>query len=369
MGVDEGWVLVCWACFIVGQVGGGSLLTYGSERWLKTARIMLSFSDLRDRRWWLVDDDRFRNLVAQRDGGSREDIGRVQSHFLDSGAFTLKTKATEYAQENGCSQWDYYETKEHWQYVDDYAAFVKEYQAAIDLYANVDVIPNPELTWRNQQYLEEKHGLSPVPVVHFPTGLKWLRHYLDRGYELIGLGGLVGRTGQDGCRDWLDRVFGLVCNTPDRMPRAKLHGFGVTSHKLLIRYPWWSVDSVAWAKVGGFGNILVPRRKRKGKFDFSVPPYVVGMSVKSSKQKEADAHYLTMRRGEQEYVRSWLSEIGVPLGKVEEGEVIEEGVMTTHTFRRMACLLFFERLREWLPEWPWAYNVRECPGFGLRWGN
>jgi len=249
--------------------------------------------------------------------------------------------------------------------MDDYAAFVKKYQVAIDLYANVDAIPNGELTYRNQKYLEEKHGLSPVPVVHLASGsLKWLKRYIKEGYRFIGLGGLAGKASRDERRKWLDNCFEIVCDTPDRMPKVKIHGFGITAHPLLLRYPWWSVDSVTWAKVGGFGNILMPRM-RGGKFVFNEAPYLVSMSLESSKVKEADKHYLTMKPAERAVVEKWLEEIGIPLGKMEGEEVVDFGVLTRHTERRAANLLYFEKLRAWLPEWPWPYQVTKRTGFGF----
>ncbi len=288
--------------------------------------------------------------------------GTVQSHFLDSGAFTLRTTSVKWGQENSRPWRDFYETDEFWKYMDDYAAFIKEHQVAIDLYANVDVIPDPELTYRNQKYLEKKHHLSPVPVVHYPTDVRWLERYIDEGYELIGLGGLVRKDVKLSKSLWLDRCFRLICDNTKHLPIVKIHGFGVTNYPMLIRYPWWSVDSVTWAKVGGFGGILVPH-KRKGQFTFDEIPYKISMS-RESKGRD---HYWSMSPQEQEIIREWLEFIGVPLGKIVEGEVVEEGVVTRHTERRLACLLFFEKLREWLPKWPWPYNpiVKRGEGFGL----
>lgn len=169
-----------------------------------------------------------------------------QDHFLDSGAFTLWGKAAKFAQENGCTPWDYYFNKEKGaftrrftKYLDAYAEFIYENKIAIDLYANVDVIPNADLTWMSQQYLENTHGLTPVPVVHYKTPLKWLQHYIDRGYEIVGLGGLVGSTSQEQCQQWIDKCFDLVCSTPKRLPKVKIHGFGLTSIYLMARYPWY----------------------------------------------------------------------------------------------------------------------------------
>lgn len=250
--------------------------------------------------------------------------------------------------------------------MDDYAAFIKKYQLGIDLYANVDVIPNPELTWRNQKYLEDKHNLSPVPVVHYTTDLKWLRKYLDQGYPLIALGGLVGSTDKPECREWLDRAFDIVCDTPDRMPLCKIHGFGVTTYALLLRYNWWSVDSTTWTMVGAFGSILVPH-KRRGEFTFDVEPYVMGVSDESDKKETLGRHFQSLTKGEQRIMLDWLELIGVPLGsRDKKGEVTEVGVATCTYARRVANLHFFDRMCKALPAWPWPLpSRRKKAGFGL----
>lgn len=293
-------------------------------------------------------------------------IGIIESHFLDSGAFTLWTKAARYAEEQKCGRWDYYETSEFWEYMDSYAAFVKEYAVAIDLYANVDVIPNPQLTWRNQKYLENKHKLSPVPVVHYTTDTKWLKRYMKAGYKIIGLGGLVGSTMKKDCQNWLDECFNIVCDNPDRLPKVKLHGFGVTSYKFLIRYPWWSVDSAAWAKIASFGGICVPQ-KRKGKFVFNEAPYAMKISMESP-QAETRNHFLRLNPERKEMVREWLAFIKIPVGSFDEktNEVQEVGAVTSHIYRRIANLIFYDMMVKALPEWPWPFGVRKKRSLGLR---
>lgn len=299
-------------------------------------------------------------------------IGIVDSHFLDSGAFTLKTKAMEFAKENpGKSEWDYYDLPEFYEYMDEYAKFILKNKIAIDLFANVDALPNsegkpnPKLTLRNQRYLEDTHGLSPVPVVHYKTSLKWLQFYIDEGYEIIGLGGLVGSTAQDACRGWIDRCFDLVCDTPDRLPKVKIHGFGVTVYDLLIRYPWYSVDSTSWTKVGAFGGILVPH-KRKGKFVFDIQPYLMKVSMDSPDRKMLGRHFLSMTKAEQAIVKEWCEHIGIPLGEFDkDGTIKISGVVTHHAERRAANLHFFEQMRKSLPEYPWPFNSKRRKGFGL----
>ena len=288
----------------------------------------------------------------------------VASHFLDSGAFSLRPKAIAFAAKTGRSLWDFYNTAEFWKYMQRYVSFVKKYQIAIDLYANVDVIGNADLTWRNQQWLE-RHGLHPVPVVRYGTdpNLKWLKHYVEKGYDLIGLGGLVGKTGRPGCKAWIDKCFDYLCDNPKRLPRVKIHGFGVTNYHLMIRYPWWSVDSTTWLKVGGFGNILVPH-KRQGKFTFQQNPYIIAVSTESSKKREFGRHYLTLGKTEQGIVCEWLDSIKVPLGQKNKPE---SGVLNNRYLRVKANLLFFEKLRESLPEWPWPFHLARKQKRSLLW--
>lgn len=285
-------------------------------------------------------------------------IGRVKSHFLDSGAFTLWTTALKYHQETGCGRWDYYDTPEFWEYMDNYASFIKKYKIAIDLYANVDAINNPEITWRNQKYLEEKHGLLPVPVVHFGTDISWLKKYMEENYKIIGLGGLVGSTAKKGCRDWIDKCFDFVCNQPSRLPKVKIHGFGVTSYKFLLRYPWWSVDSAAWDKIASFGGICIPH-KRRGKFIFTENPYIMKVSIEAP-QLKTKSHVLNLTKKEQEIIQDWLDYIDIPLGSLDKkGKVIEKGIVTFHVYRRIANLYFYDMMAKSLPKYPWPFYTKK----------
>lgn len=293
------------------------------------------------------------------------ETGCVNSHFLDSGSFSLWSRSIKYAEENKTDQWAFYRTNEFRDYLDCYAKFVQKYKIAIDYYANVDVIPNPELTWKSQRYLEKKYGLDPVPVVHFKTDLSWLQKYIDRGHDLIALGGLVGSTSQDSCRDWIDRCFDLVCSTPNRLPQVKLHGFGITSYTLLLRYPWFSVDSTSWTKVGAFGSILVPHR-RSGKFVFDQQPYTIAVSKDSPMTKDRGRHITTLSAAERRIVKDWLELIGIAYGSYDkDGTMIEKGVTSHHAPRRAANLLFFEMFRKSLPEYPWPFQSTRRKGLGL----
>lgn len=293
-------------------------------------------------------------------------MGAVQTatqgpkHFLDSGAFTIRTEAARYAKQHGTAPYAYYDTEAFWDYMRSYVRFVQRYAAGIDLYANVDVIPNPELSWRNQCWLE-KRGLKPVPVVHFGTDLKWLQKYLDRGDPVIGFGGLVGKTAV--ARAWLDRAFALVCG-PDGLPRTQLHGFGIVNWWMLMRYPWASVDSAAWIKEAGrWGNVFVPHQ-RGGEFVFDEAPYKVMFGVSGL---SAQVHYLELSRREKVVIEAWLEKIGTRVGEFHpDGSMKTSGVLTNYLERGAANIDFFEHLTASLPDYPWAFQPRkQRAGFGL----
>ncbi len=323
----------------------------------------------RRRRCEITIEDVEAHLHARRQNADQSDqsyeIGEVASHFLDSGSFTLWTESEKYGRANGCSKWDYYDTPEFWEYIDAYAVFVQKHKIGIDYYANVDAIPNPELTYRNQKYLEEAFDLNPVPVVHYRTDMSWLRRYIEEGYDFVALGGLVGSMTKDGCRGWIDRCFDVICDTPNRMPAIKVHGFGVTNYSMMWRYPWFSVDSTVWTKLGAYGDILVPHM-RGGKFVFNERPYKISVSMDSPSASIPGNHYLTSSPTEQRLIRTWLESIGLKIGKVApDGTILEYGVMTRHTERRAANLHFFEHMRAAMPEWPWAWRSKRRKGLGL----
>lgn len=285
--------------------------------------------------------------------------------FLDCGSFSQWELSAKYAKKTGRSEWDYYKTKKYKAYVDGYAAFVKKYPGTIDLYSNMDVIPNPELTWRNQLYLENTHGLKPIPVVHYRTDLKWLKKYMDRGHKIISLGGLVGSAKQSEARHWIDACFDMACDGPGRLPQVRIHGFGITSYNLMIRYPWWSVDSSSWAKAGAFGKIFVPH-KRSGAFVFTEPPYAIDTSFESPTRHTNKWHVLNMPQMEVDIVKEWLREVDIPYGSISKsGGLKTLGVINNHSYRKAANMRFFQQMCKALPKWPWPWTGNSRPGFGV----
>ena len=304
-------------------------------------------------------------------------VGCVKSHFLDSGSFSLWGLARKWAKETGKPEWDYYDTEDFWCYMRRYVAFVKKYPDAIDYYANVDVIPNPQLSYRNQKWLE-KRGLNPVPIVHLKdsNSLKWFKRYIAEGYDFIGLGGMAAESTSEQRRNWLDACFNIACDTPSRCPCVKLHGFGIVQHGLLTRYPWYSVDSAGWTKKAAYGFILVPLRKG-GKWLFDKPPKVVAVAMED---RTRSGHYARMGPMHKQWIEDWIAFIGLPIGKaaqrkkkrtgigeeLDHAEVLEFGVTTRHWDRRIANLLYYDLLAKAQPEYPWPFQqVGHYQGEGL----
>lgn len=288
-------------------------------------------------------------------------------HMLDSGAFTFFNKHNS-SFNSFCNKkaknrverikpdFSYADTKEFWEYVDSYANFVKQWKDSIDYYVNVDVVLNPKKSWEVLKYLEQEHGLHPIPVVHFGTSIKWVEKYINRGYTYIGMG---GRIGHNPYFPWADKVWSVICATPDRKPCCKVHGFALTTHKHITRYPWFSCDSTTWKKMGIFGQIVIPR-KRSGEFCWWEPYkslFVDFISPYTKRVNRGGKHFLHLTRFEQHQVREWLEYIKVPFGKMKpSGKVTEIGVTNCKQERVAANLRYFLWLQSKLPQWPWSWE-------------
>jgi len=147
--------------------------------------------------------------------------------FLDSGAFTAYKSGEPIS-------------------VEEYAEFLHEYKDKLEVYANLDVIENPEGTWENQKILEDQ-GLEPLPVFHFGSPWAYLDRLIDEGYNYILLGGMVGQR-KNHLIEWCTQCFARI---PDDV---KVHAFGVADQSLLEMFPWYSADASNWVDGRRFGT-------------------------------------------------------------------------------------------------------------------
>lgn len=317
--------------------------------------------------------------------------------FLDSGAFSLYALAKKDVLATGGNPNDPKQlykwfvdgkgpSKQFKDYLDRYAAFVKKHIDVLDVYASVDVILHPQLTWKSQQYLEKKHGLSPLPCIHFGSDLKWIHHYLDRGYEYIAFGGSASiRTTTQTYIQWADRAWDVVCDSPGRLPRAKVHGFAMTSVPIMFRYPWFSVDSTSWTVHARNGSILMPRWAN-GKYIYNSRTWKIGVSDRSPEiSREDSLHYSVLPANARAVVDRYIAEHGYVLGKStyrnvpadykpKEGtnerlvrgknkdgtktlEIVEQlGLSNEYMMRDEMNIIYFTELEKHFPKWPWAWK-------------
>lgn len=154
--------------------------------------------------------------------------------FLDSGAFTAFTKHKVID-------------------IDVYADFIHREKSRMEIYANLDVIGDHAKTEQNQLYLESK-GLTPIPVFHCNSPLNVLAEMREK-YGYIALGGLVPLAREPkAMSNWLNKCFQILI-PKIREGKLKVHGFGLTNHKILMKYPFYSVDSTSWLSGEAYGSM------------------------------------------------------------------------------------------------------------------
>ena len=176
--------------------------------------------------------------------------------FIDSGAYSAWTKGKTIN-------------------VDEYIDFLNNNDDRIYIFAQVDVIPGikhqlptreqvedaASRTWNNYLYMREKLKSPDKCLYTFHVGepIKYLKRALEwkdsngKHIPYIALGGMVGRS-----TTIRDNFINVVVDTISRSsnPNVKIHAFGMTSRKLLYKYPnLTSADSTKWIKYAANGLI------------------------------------------------------------------------------------------------------------------
>lgn len=156
--------------------------------------------------------------------------------FLDSGAFSAFTQGVSIDLPTYCS-------------------FIRENSGIIECASVLDSIGDFRGTAQNQAAME-RLGTSPLPCYHYGEPTEVLDWYISN-YSYITIGGMVPISTPQ-LKVWLDRIWAEHLTHPDGRPKIKVHGFGLTSLPLMMRYPWYSVDSSTWVQWAAHGMILVP---------------------------------------------------------------------------------------------------------------
>lgn len=177
--------------------------------------------------------------------------------FLDSGAFSAFTQGVEID-------------------IGEYCDYIHKNDDIILFPSVLDAIGDAEGTWKNQEEMERR-GTNPLPCFHYGEPLDLLRHYVAN-YAYITIGGMVPISTVQ-LKVWLDDIWRDILCDASGTPKTKVHGFGLTSLPLMMRYPWYSVDSSTWVQWAANGMILIPTRT--GQLD---------VSNKSSRRKIFNQH-------------------------------------------------------------------------------
>jgi hypothetical protein len=284
--------------------------------------------------------------------------------FLDSGAFSAKTQGVEID-------------------IKEYISFIKQNKDIITVYANLDVIGNPDASLKNL-HIMEKAGLYPLPVFHYGEDPEKYLVPLLLKYKYIALGGLViGATPK--LISWLDTIFKKYLTDKAGMPIVKVHGFGLTNFVSLLRYPWYSVDSTSWVITGRVGSIFIPIL-RNNEWVYSKPPLKIAVSTKSPSLKNAGQHIDTLSPRQKNVLLFYLKEHDFVLGKskfkkekqtyeLKENEkwcgkkpkdkttkreieiIIEPGISNTYQLRDELNIQYYLELEKNIPKWPWAFKI------------
>lgn len=300
--------------------------------------------------------------------------------FVDSGAHSLYTEFV--MRQKHKHGYAFYESDAFWNYVDDYANWIKQRLHLIDVYVNVDVIFNPELSWKVLKYLENEHKLNPLPVLHYNIEKKWIYKHMDN-YEYLGIGGIGQEVSVAEYISFGDNLFTLLTDSKG-YPTHKTHGFAMTSPFLMQRYPWYSVDSTAWAYFGRFGAIIIPKIKN-GQHDYKTSPIILFISDRSTQKGIKGRHLDDFSPIEKKVIIEFIKNKGYKLGKSKYKKVpldykrkpgkefliskhknhiliedcIEFGIKNNNLMRDYFNAEYYKDLANSIPEWPWPFRHKQ----------
>lgn len=208
--------------------------------------------------------------------------------FLDSGAFSAWNMGATISLPGYC------------RYIQENEDIIRKDDGVI-MASVLDGIGDPLQTYRNQLEMEAR-GVRPLPCFHFGEDERYLEFYLAN-YPYITLGGMVGKTVEQ-LITWLDRIWERYIIDGSGRPKTKLHAFGITSVRVMERYPWYSVDSSSWIQFGAYGSMFTP----------DGVPYRV--SEKAGTIHDMGKHVLNLLPIEKEYIEKLILNSGFDLERL-----------------------------------------------------
>jgi hypothetical protein len=242
--------------------------------------------------------------------------------FLDSGAYSWDHQMTK--------QGKTVTEKDENDYLNRYIEFIKKYEDRLYVYANLDFVGDPEKTQRMQDKMEAA-GLHPTPVFHYTAAqgkyggvqeehFKHLKRIVER-YDYLALGG--GVSGGLFSYKYMTLFGKKAWKIIKSVGRPiKVHGFGLTSVPVMLRYDWYSVDSTNWIKSAAYGIVYMPRfhPKTHEPLYHEIPRRFAVSAVAKHKDTVA-SHYENEFQGDKashKEIEDYFESIGIDMEKMEE---------------------------------------------------
>ena len=227
----------------------------------------------------------------------RKECGSTGYLFIDSGAFSAHTKGVELN-------------------VDDYIDYLNTNDDEFHIFAQVDKIPGvfrqpktkeqileaPALSWENYLYMAPrvKSRDKLLPIFHQGENYSWLENMLEYKHsdgthiKYIGISPANDLSVKDKER-YIDKCFEIIKHSSN--PNVCTHAFGMTSLKLLERYPFTSADSTSWLMTASMGGIMTP----------------YGIILVSDRGLKEPKHIKNMPKDAQQTILNYLDSLGLTI--------------------------------------------------------
>jgi len=213
--------------------------------------------------------------------------------------------------------------------LNDYIQYIKKNEEYVDYIVNLDVIPgsfgkknlskkdikkSAKLGWKNYKKIINS-GINESKIIHVfhqDEDFKYLKQMMNK-MDYIGISPANDRTTNEKI-EWLNKCMKYILNKKGR-PIIKFHGFAVTSLPLILKYPWYSIDSTSWVTFGRYGAILMPKTTL-GRLDYRKPPNVIFVSDKSTKKDIVGKHIDSVSKYERKKIKEYIEEMGFSFSKL-----------------------------------------------------
>ena len=147
--------------------------------------------------------------------------------------------------------------------MEEYVEWLVKWGHLFTVVAALDQVGNGEQSYKQTKQLismlPANIAKKVIPVYHATDfdSWKWLKRYYEE-FEYVGLSPMGLRPSRKLIDAWCEKAFAL------KPPETKVHGFGVGTWMLLLKYPWHSCDASTWVAGLRYAQLrLFSPRKRK----------------------------------------------------------------------------------------------------------